>query len=632
VALADALFPPDGPPPGGSLPGAAAVGAGARAVELLERLPWSARRGLMAELALLEHGARLRRGRPFSEQPRHERERIFSRLDRLGGSLSDAVTPLKLIPLLAYLSKPEVLAAIGIEQGALIPPAAPLPAARPLPVRAHPGLRPGFSEVFDVVIVGSGAGGAPVARTLARAGWSVAVVDEGDAFTRDDFVGPEVDRMHRLYRDGGATMTLGRPPVLMPIGKAVGGSTVINSGTCLRPPDGVVASWRRDFGIALHPDDLVPYYEDVERTLGVAPVPWEVMGNNGKIAARGAEALGIPGRPLTRNAAGCRGSGVCAAGCPTDGKRGVHLNYLPQAIEGGAEIFARCRVDRILTRGGRAVGVKGKVLSSDGRVAGDLTLHARRGVVVAAGAPFTPGLLARSGHRSRGMGGNLRIHPDTAVVGMFDERVDGWRGVMQSYLIDALSDRGILLEATFPPPGLGYAEAGMRLTAAERKNLLARMPNMAVIGTLVSDTSSGRVRSLGPGRTPLMSYSVGRLDARRTLDGMLLAARVLFAAGATEVYPLLTGAGVLRTPAEAEECLGRRWPSSALRLSAYHPMGTVRMGSDPRGLLDDAGRVRGAERLVVSDASVFPTSLAVNPQVTIMAFATRAADRILESW
>jgi choline dehydrogenase-like flavoprotein len=609
------------------------VEAGPRAVELLKRLPATARRGLAAQLALLEHGGRVTgRGGSFSERSREARERIFSRLDQVGGPLGEAVAPLKLIPLLAYLSKPEVLSAIGVEPGPLRPPIGPLAPVERLPVRAHPDLGPDLVESFDVVIVGSGAGGAPVARTLARAGWSVAVVDEGDAFTREDFVGPEVDRMDRLYRDGGATVTMGRPPIVMPMGKAVGGSTVVNSGTCLRTPDDVVATWARRFGVALEPDHLVPYYEEVERTLGVEPVPWDTMGNNGMIVQRGAEALGVSGRPLTRNATGCRGSGVCAVGCPVDGKRGVHLNYLPQAVAAGAEIFARCRVDRVLTRDGRAVGVEGRVLGADGRVAGTLTLHARRGVVVAAGAPFTPGILTRSGHRGRGLGRNLRIHPDTAVVGVFEERIDGWRGVMQSYLIDALADRGVLLEATFPPPGLGYAEAGMRLTSSERKDLLARMPNMAVIGTLVSDTASGWVRSLGPGRTPFMWYSLHPRDARRTLDGMELAAKVLFAAGATEVYPLLSGAGVLRSPHEVDACFRKDWPPSALRLSAYHPMGTVRMGGDPGGLVDEGGRVRGIERLGVTDASVFPTSLAVNPQVTIMAFASRAADRMVETW
>src|SRR5205814_7528287 len=130
------------------------------------------------------------------------------------------------------------------------------------------------------------------------------------------------------------------------------------------------ASWRDDYGVDLSPDDLGPFYEDAEATIGVAPVPWKVMGNNGLTIHRGAEALGLSGRPLDRNAAGCRGSGVCTAGCPVDGKRGVHLNYLPEAVEAGAVLFAGLRVARVLFDRGRAVAVKGSVLGRDGPPAG----------------------------------------------------------------------------------------------------------------------------------------------------------------------------------------------------------------------------------------------------------------------
>jgi choline dehydrogenase-like flavoprotein len=487
-------------------------------------------------------------------------------------------------------------------------------------------------DTVDVVVVGSGAGGAPVARALARAGWAVAVIEEGTAYTREDFRGPELDRLRSLYRAGGATVTLGRPPIVVPVGRAVGGTTVGNSGTCFRTPERVVADWAGRFGVDLRPDELVRHYEDVEATLGVAPVPWEVMGGNGLIAHRGATALGIPGRPLDRNADGCHGSGVCVAGCPIDGKRGVHMNYLPQAIDAGAEILARCRVDRVIVRQGRAVGVEGTVLTADGRSAGPFSLHARRGVVVAAGAPMTPGLLRRSGIRRPGLGRGLRIHPAAAVSGIFDEEILGWRGVMQSYLVDALEDRGVMLEATFPPPSLGYAEVGIGLSGAERKRMIERLPNMAVLGCLVSDTSSGRVLSLGSGRAPLMAYSLNRFDTGRLVEGMLLSARILFAAGATEVHPMLTGAPVLRSAAEAEAVLGDGVRASSLRLTAYHPMGTARMGTDPGGVVDGWGRVHGVDRLAVTDAAVFPTSLGVNPQVTIMAFASRAADGILQRW
>ena len=601
-------------------------------MELLAGLPNGAKRALLLQLELLERLPVAAARRRFSDLEPERRERILQALHRLPRFASELLMPMEVLALMAYAGMPEVRRALGYEPGQLLALAAPLPPVRRLPVRAHPDLRPGFDETFDVVVVGSGAGGAPVARTLAEAGWSVAVVEEGGAYTREDFRGPEIERMRLLYRAGGATFTVGRPPVVMPVGRAVGGSTVGNSGTCFRTPDHVVASWARRFGVDLSPDELGPYYDEVEEVLDVAPVPWEVMGNNGLIAHRGATALGIPGRPLLRNGTGCHGSGVCVAGCPVDGKRGVHLNYLPMAVEAGAELFARCRVERVALQRGTATGVRGVVLDGYGRPCGPFSLRARKGVVVCAGAPLTRGLLRRSGFRHPGLGRNLRIHPATAAMGLFDEDVHGWRGVMQSYAIDALAHRGVMLEATFPPPPLGYAELGLGLAGAERKALLERLPNMAVLGLLVSDTSHGRVIAAGRGRLPVMRYDLNRFDTRRALEGMLLAARVLLAAGATEVHPMLWGAGPVRSEREARACLERDWPPGALRLTAYHPMGTARMGSDQQGIVDGFGRVRGTTRLAVADASVFPTSLGVNPQVTIMAFATRAAHRMLADW
>jgi choline dehydrogenase-like flavoprotein len=253
-------------------------------------------------------------------------------------------------------------------------------------------------------------------------------------------------------------------------------------------------------------------------------------------------------------------------------------------------------------------------------------------VILAAGAPFTPTLLRRAGLRARALGRGLRIHPAVVAVGVFDEEIRGWRGVLQSYLIDALADEGIMAEATFPPPSLAYAETGTARTGRERKAMLERLPNMAVLGALVSDTSSGRVFDRGPGRTPLMTYRLNAGDRRRTMRALRLCADVLFAAGATEVHPMVGGAPALRSPAQAESVLSRDPAASRLRLTAYHPMGTARLGADPAAVLRSDGTVRGIDRLAVVDASVFPGSLGVNPQVTIMAFASMAADRLLARW
>ena len=399
--MACTLVPAGGDDPAtAALPAGDVVPAAERAAELIDRLPWMLRRAVDAQLALVERLPALSRRRtPFSRLDLHERERVVARLEGLPGSLAEATTALELLMVLAYTGTPEVAAALGVEQGQLIPLTSALPPATRLPTRQGADLE-GLDEAFDVVIVGSGAGGSPVARELARAGWSVAVVEEGRAVNRDDFTGPEIDRMRLLWRDGAATFTVGRPSILMPLGRAIGGSTVGNSGTCFRTPDHVVAQWRDEFLTDVEPDDLGPFYEDAERTIGVAPVPWKVMGNNGLTVHRGAEALGLHGRPLDRNGSGCRGSGVCTAGCPVDGKRGVHLNYLPQAVEAGATLFAGLRVIRVLFDRGRAVAVRGVVVDpTSGKASGSFTLRARRAI------RGSPPRTARPRRRLGGCGG-----------------------------------------------------------------------------------------------------------------------------------------------------------------------------------------------------------------------------------
>lgn len=619
-ALADALLPG-----GADLPSAGEIGAGMRAGECLEHLPRPHRFALKALLHAVENGTRLAGLGPFSRLSREDRERVITRIETAHRYSGRAFLPLKLLCVSAFLENPKVLERLD----ALDRDDCKIAAAPPRTADRNEVLD---GAEFDVIVVGSGAGGAPVARELARAGWSVAVVEEGLPVTDGDLQAPPLDRLRRFYRDGGATVAFGNTAILMPMGRAVGGTTVINSGTCFRAPDAVVASWRETFGCTIDPEELHPYYDDVEKTIGAKPTAWEIIGGNGMTAHRGAEALGIAGRPLTRNAPDCRGCGSCAIGCPARAKRGVHLNYLPQAVEAGGVVLSGYRAERVSFRGATAMGVSGKILGENGAAAKPFALHARRGVVIAAGSVLTPGLLRHSGVKHPSIGRHMHVHPCSAVTGLFDGDVKAWRGVMQSYLIDSLSDRGILLEATFPPPALGYAEGSLVLNGAERQGMIAHLGRLATIGILVSDTSSGSVHSLGSGHTPLMTYFLNDGDKRRLLDGMALAARILFAAGAVEIYPLIEGVGRLKSLSEAEACFAGDWKASALRLTAYHPLGTVRMGGDARGAIDGFGRVKGVNRLAVVDGSVFPSSLQVNPQVTIMAFATRAAHKILEDW
>ncbi len=482
---------------------------------------------------------------------------------------------------------------------------------------------PGFYESADVVVVGSGAGGAVAAKELAEAGLRVIVLEEGEHFDRRDFTGPPPERLRRFYRGNGLTFTIGVPTISLPIGRGVGGSTLINSGTCFRTPDFVLDSWGMDGA------ELDPLFASVEETLNVGPVTADIMGANGEVMEKGRRELGYSGGPIRRNARGCHGSGVCAFGCPLDAKLGMHVTYLPLAVRAGARIISGCRVEGLVIENGRAVGVRGSIVDAEtGAVQRDARFEVRANhVVLAAGAIYTPALLQRQrlANSSRQVGRNLRIHPGCGVLGVFDHDLNAWKGVMQSTYVDEKLRDGVLLEATYPPPGVGYSAGGVGGKGSYLKDFLARYRQTAAAGLIISDTGTGRVRAT-PGGGLLMTYDMHPDDVRKTLDGIRLAAEVYLAAGAEEVHTLLPGMPAVRKRDELDWITEGKWTAADLKLSAYHPMGTCRMGKDPRtSVVDEFGRAHDLPGLVITDASVLPGSTYVNPQITIMALAARSA-------
>src|SRR5712691_9890905 len=479
----------------------------------------------------------------------------------------------------------------------------------------------GFYDTADVVVVGSGA--AVAAKELAESGLKVIVLEEGEHFDRRDFTGSPPERLRRFYRGNGLTFTIGVPTVSLPIGRGVGGSTLINSGTCFRTPDFVLDTWGLDRA------ELEPVFEDVEETLSVAPVGDDIMGNNGEVMDRGRRELGYSGGPIRRNARGCHGSGVCAFGCPLDAKLGMHVTYLPLAARAGAQIISGCRVDGLVMDRGRAVGVRGSIVDAEtGAVQRDARFEVRaHRVVLAAGAVYTPAMLQRQGlaNSSRQVGRNLRVHPGCGVLGVFDHDLQAWKGVMQSYYVDEKLRDGILVEATYPPPGVGYSAGGVGGKGSDLKDFLARYRQTAAAGLIISDSGTGRVRAT-PGGGLLITYNLSADDLRKTLEGIRLTTEIYLAAGAQEVHTLLPGLPAVRKREELSWITEGKWTAADLKLSAYHPMGTCRMGKDPQSsVVDEYSRAHDVPGLVITDASVLPGSTYVNPQITIMTLAARSA-------
>jgi choline dehydrogenase-like flavoprotein len=465
----------------------------------------------------------------------------------------------------------------------------------------------------DVCVIGAGAGGAVVAAELAEGGASIVVLEQGARHDADRFSGRPLEMMARLYRDGGQGVTLGSPPILLPLGRGVGGTTLVNSGTCFRTPSLVLERWRREFGLeALADEDaLVPCFARVEQALSISEVTPELAGRNAAVARRGAEALGWSHGFLRRNAKGCIGSGICAFGCPTSAKQHVGITYVPRAEAAGAQVIAGADVRHVLVERGRARGVEAR-LAGGGR----LEVRAPR-VIVAAGTIHTPLLLARSGlgRASGELGRNLALHPASGAFALMDEVVDMARGVPQSFYVDEFSGEGIMFEGVAGPPS--YVAMALPLSGRRHAAAMARYRNLAMFGLMVSDGSRGSVRAIG-GR-PVIRYDLLEQDVARFRTGLARMEELFRAAGAREVYlPLPRGV----TPERAR--------ARDLKLMAFHPLGTARADARPdHGVVDGDLRLHGVEGVHVADGSVVPSSLGVNPQLTIMALATRLAFQLL---
>ena len=489
-------------------------------------------------------------------------------------------------------------------------------------------------ESADVCIVGSGCGGGASAKVLAEAGKKVIVLEEGGYYTSKDFNATEQTAYQNLYqqRAGQATDDLA---VTVLQGRCVGGSSTINWTTSLRTPDFVLEAWKRDHGVqGLSPRELDPYFEKVEQYLNIHTEPWENHNPNNRLILEGAKKLGFRASAVGRNTKDCVKAGACGLGCPYDAKRTVSITYIPDAVKSGATVFANFRANKIdLT--GTTKRVSGIVFDQEtGGPKTNFIIEAPV-VIVSASAINSPVLLLKSNlaNSSGELGKNLTFHLTSAVLGVFDQIMYGAGGIPQSAMSDEFlnknhDDGGFWLEAVpiYPTlaalalPGFGSAHRG----------LLHQYPHIGATIILVKEIdSSGRVTVNDHGRASI-SYTLRDKDLGYLKQGVAVAARVQFAAGAKRVMTLHARLTEFNSPEEIDTKLASSiWGMNEIGLYSAHPLGTCRMGIDPkRSVVDEHCQTHDVKGLFVIDGSVTPTSLGVNPQVTILAIAEKNAEWI----
>ena len=590
--------------------------------------------------------------RRFSRLDGPARQRFLERLERSRlGPLTELLMLAKLLYNVGYAGRPEVRAVVGdrIECDGT-PPDPVFGTAGRLTASGDAG--PASESRGPVGDTSVPAAPEPITTTshssaaalLAESGLDVVVLEAGGAYDRRNYPEEVTEAIQALYRDGGLTIAEGRPAVPIPVGRALGGTTVINSGTCFRAPAERLQRWRSVHGIGWA-TELADEYAEAEEFLAVTRLDPERMGRNGILAMEGAARIGASGGPISRNAGRCSQCSSCPVGCRADAKRGAHLTYLPRAVAAGARIRTGVEATRLTFEGRRCTGVECVVREPGSEhlprqvASRPYRVRARR-VILAGGALGTPELLLRSavgtgsagnsgdrmvGNRAVGgqaVGRGLHVHPACWIGARYPEPVRGWEGVMQSYYIDQWHEQGLLLEATFTP--LAFGGAWLPGVGAAHQRALAEFDRVASIGVHLSDRSAGRVQLAGDGVR--LSYRLERADADRLVYGIARAAEIHFAAGAEEVYPNIARAGVLR-PGDLTGFEQLKVKGSELRLEAFHPMGTARIGPDRRGggVCAPDGSVHGTDGLYVADASLFPESVGVNPMMTVIAFARRIA-------
>ena len=598
---------------------------------LLERLGrdvrgWGAY-GLVAITLVADLVALLGTGRTLVRLGPSQRQELLGRLLDARGLVRPGLGALLSVPFkLAFAAAPEVHARLEVPYRK--DPPAPEPAPRWMQqIFAASTFVADETVECEVVVVGTGAGGAVVAKELAERGHAVALIEAGAFLRREAFTGNPRDMMPRLYRAKGATFSVGNVPIVLPMGRAVGGSTLINSATCFRAPEAVLNAWAAAGLTDFTPEKMAPFYERVEGIIHVQECEERYIGPIGEVIREGCRRLGYSCGPLRHNTIDCDGQGVCTQGCPTDAKQSTNIAYVPKALSSGAQLFTGFEVEEILTDGERAVGVRATGRSDDGRRV-RLTCLAH-GVVLSCGSLITPTLIQKNRlvRSNPWIGSNLTIHPAAYVGAIFPGRMmKNHCSIPQGYMIDAFHDEGIMFEGATAPfmllmalmPGLGRDYGAM----------VDSYHQLGIFGFMIKDTGTGWVRP-GVGQVPLVIYNLSRTDRRRLVRAMRILSEVFVAAGAQSLILPTLERPLVRDPQALPAALQRRWQSRDFLLSAYHPVGSARVGLSARdsatSLDHECHRVPG---LFVVDASSIPGSLGVNPQLTIMALATRAAERI----
>ena len=468
----------------------------------------------------------------------------------------------------------------------------------------------------EVVIIGTGAGGATVAATLARAGRDVLLLEEGPPSPVGEIEANSPTAMRSIYRDGGTGVISAQSRIAYVEGRCVGGSTEINSGFWHRLPPSTLASWQVEYGLDIDGEDNInELFEEFESDLGLASIGPERLPPSSEVFKRGLEKLGWDARETPRLQRG----DPAASQFGLNAKSTMSVTLIPRALADGARLISNCTVRKIVRKGATATGVRASVLK-DGET--DEIFIGARHVWVCGGTTQSPMLLKRSGI-DRNVGKNLQIHPMIKVVAEFDHQIDAHKSVMPVFQIrDYVSDV-FIGGSVFTP---GFLAMALADSGSADSDALSNWRNCALFYVSVKSRGSGSIGTLPFSSSPSAKFRLAKSDASNMTAGLMRLSEVLFQGGALRLFPGVANAGAWESFEIARSELSSPLELSRMRLSTVHLTSTCPIGEN-RSLCaaDSRGKIFGMNNVYIGDASAIPSAPGVNPQGTVMALASLSA-------
>ena len=470
----------------------------------------------------------------------------------------------------------------------------------------------------DVCIIGSGAGGSAVAHTLTNKGKSVVILEAGNYYP-EEYVTAQSreDVLLNLWKNHGVFLA-NDFSLNVSQGQCVGGSTMINYGICFRIPPRVLQKWRNDFGITLSDEEINQTYDKVEDIYGVTGIQQE-------------------GRSHTVLRDGCNdleySHGWMQKALRGDKKQNALITFLENSNKEKLEIFANCKAESVTKDGNKILSVKGIATDPDTKIKHNVEVFADK-IVLAAGPIASSEFLLKNNlsNGNKKVGERCSLHPSSSIVAEFSDPINGQDSSVMAYYCDEFSimqkpNFGFIIESIFVAP----SQFSLIMPSFGMENLrhVQNYDKVAMAGVLVHDDSVGKIK-LNKNKDATLDYTLHKDDQKKMIKGLREAVRIYLHAGASKV---ITG-HIDETIIEHEDEIESKIPDDSagqakLLVLSAHPQGGNIMGEDTsKSVVNSYCKSHQIDNLYVCDASVFPTSVGINPQLTVLMLATIASENM----